>query len=67
MHKHYQDNLHKFMIMRLFYKIINRKKANYLYKTIVDIFSNESVFVLIVFSSNKNCFLKIVSADLDAH
>ena len=48
MHKHYQENLHKFMIIRLLYKIINHKEANYLCKTIVDIFRNESVFVLIV-------------------
>ena len=48
MHKHYQKNLRKFMITRLLYKIINHKEANYLRKTIVDIFSNESVFVLII-------------------
>ena len=36
------------MIIRLFYKIINHKETNYLCKTIVDIFSDESVFVLIV-------------------
>ena len=48
MHKHYQENLHKSMIIRLPYKIINHKKTNYLCKTIVEIFSNELVFVLIV-------------------
>ena len=36
------------MVTRLLYKIINHKETNYLCKTIVDIFSDESVFVLIV-------------------
>ena len=48
MHKHFQENLHKFVIIQLLYKIINHKEANYLCKTIVDIFSNESVFILII-------------------
>ena len=56
MYKHYQENLYKSMIIRLLYKIINHKDTNYLCKTIVEIFSNESVFVLIFLF----CDIKIV-------